>query len=175
VRRSPQESWVSCCVYFEKLATAAAAVLYTWNTVINFGQLQHLAELTAEITQSHRCTLGVCAEMCGDQCPQPRAVDIVNVFHIQDNLLSFLRRAGSSLSHARRCFPRRTLFDRTASPRRRHLIRDLLRLSRRFNASTSVHRSARDDPSLTLSNPLFLQKMPVLRDCGVQLFYKIRS
>lgn len=35
VCRSPKENWVSCCLYFEKLATAAASVLYTWNTVIN--------------------------------------------------------------------------------------------------------------------------------------------
>jgi len=59
------------CVYFEKLATAAAAVLYTWNTVINFGQLRHLAELTAEVAQSHRCTLVFALKCAATNAPSP--------------------------------------------------------------------------------------------------------
>src|SRR6266436_6117367 len=39
------------------------------------------------MAQAQRCALGFRAAMRSDQCPQPRAVDILDVVHIQDDLL----------------------------------------------------------------------------------------
>src|ERR1700732_2980110 len=53
------------------------------------GDLQHFLELAAEITQTQRYALVLCAKVPSDKCAQARAVDILNLVHIQyDFLLS---------------------------------------------------------------------------------------
>src|SRR5258707_20187 len=68
-------------VSFEKLAIAAASVLYTSKTVSSF------PESAAQVTELERCALGFRAHMRGDQDAQPCAVDISDVVHVQDDFL----------------------------------------------------------------------------------------
>jgi hypothetical protein len=54
---------------FEKLATAAASVLQTSNTVTSLVSCKSSWKSSAQVAQLERCAVSFRANLCGDQCP----------------------------------------------------------------------------------------------------------